>query len=73
MNKAKELQNLEQQILNMPGIIGIGNGIINPSFIFLGQNPGQDMQHGKRVFSDSNKRSSAGILLPILTTLKAYS
>ena len=69
MHKLKELQQLEQQILEMPGIIGIGNGNINPDFIFLGQNPGRDMIHGTRVFSDSNKRSSAGVLLPILKQL----
>lgn len=69
MNKLEKLQQLEQQILEIPGTIGIGNGNINPDFIFLGQNPGRDMIHGARVFSDPNKRSSAGILLPILEKL----
>ena len=69
MDKVKEFRKLEQQILEMPGTIGLGNGHVNPDFIFLGQNPGQDMIHGTRVFSDSSKRSSAGILLPILKNL----
>ena len=67
--KEKQLNILNQEILAVPTYIsGIGSGNPHPKYVFVGQNPGQTITHGYKVWSNKDDGSSK-ILLPILEEL----
>ena len=67
--KEKKLAMLNQRILDIPGYTsGIGQGSLNPKYVFLGMNPGKSIEHGYKVWSNSEDGSSK-ILLPVLEKL----
>ena len=67
--KEKKMQLLNDEMLQLPGYtLGIGQGNLSPKYVFIGQNPGQGIQHGYKVFSIPEDGSSQ-ILLPALGDL----
>lgn len=67
--KERMMKLLNEEILVIPGhVSGVGNGCINPKYIFIGQNPGKNITHGYKFWSNPNDGSSK-ILLPILEEL----
>ena len=68
--KEKKLKALNEEILNIPGYTScVGSGSINPKYVFIGLNPGKDITHGYKAWSDPESGSSA-VLLPILEEFK---
>lgn len=70
-NKIKEakLEKLNGEMLKIPGYtIGVGWGSLNPKYIFVGMNPGKDIPHGYKVWSNVEDGSSR-VLLPIVESL----
>lgn len=68
--KKKKLDQFNESIMKLPGYtVGIGQGALNPKYIFIGQNPGQGIPNGYKVWSDENDGSSQ-ILLPAINKLK---
>lgn len=66
--KEKQMKIFNEEILNIPGYVtGVGQGNINPKYVFVGQNPGKGITHGYKVWSDPESGSSK-VLLPILQT-----
>lgn len=64
--KEKKMKSLNEEILNVPGYTsGIGSGNINPKYVFIGINPGKEIPHGYKFWSDPESGSSKN-LLPIL-------
>lgn len=64
--KEKKMKMLNESILNIPGYtVGIGSGKLTPRYVFVGQNPGEGITHGYRVWSNQEDGSSK-VLLPIL-------
>lgn len=64
--KEKKLKMYNEELLNIPGYTtGIGQGNVNPKYVFVGQNPGKDIAHGYKVWSDPTSGSSK-VLLPLL-------
>lgn len=64
--KERKMKMFNEEIMGIPGYtVGIGSGSINPKYIFIGQNPGKNITHGYRVWSDPESGSSK-ILLPLL-------
>jgi len=60
--KAKKIRGLNSEILAIPTYVsGIGGGCLSPRYVFVGQNPSQDISHGHVSWSE--------ILLPILQDL----
>lgn len=67
--KLKKMDFLNTDILKVPGTIsGIGQGNLNPKFIFIGQNPHTRITQGYKFWSVESDGSSQ-ILLPILDDL----
>lgn len=68
--KMKKMRILNEEMLNIPGYkTGIGSGNINPRFVFIGMNPGKDIEHGYSTWSDPGSGSSR-ILLPALAAFE---
>lgn len=68
--KRKKLEKFNDSILGTPGYtIGVGQGNLYPKYIFIGQNPGEGIHNGYKVWSDENDGSSK-VLLPILDKLQ---
>lgn len=67
--KEKKMKMLNESILAIPGYTsGIGNGNLNPKYVFIGQNPGEDMKHGYKFWSNEEDGSSK-VLLPTLDAM----
>lgn len=67
--KEKKMKSLNEEILNIPGYVScVGSGNLNPKYIFVGLNPGKDITHGYKAWSDPESGSSK-VLLPILDEL----
>lgn len=65
--KEKKMRIFNEEILNVPGYTtGVGQGNINPKYVFVGQNPGKGITHGYKVWSDPESGSSK-VLLPLLS------
>lgn len=68
--KGKKMDSLDREILSIPGYTsGIGQGNLDAKYVFIGQNPGQEIEHGYRFWSNSEDGSSK-VLLPILEKLE---
>lgn len=64
--KEKKMAILNSDILKIPNrISGIGSGSLSPKIVFIGQNPGKDITHGYRFWSNPEDGSSK-VLLPTL-------
>ena len=67
--KSKMMKSLNEDILKVQNYTsGIGQGNLSPKYIFIGQNPGENIAQGYEFWSDENDGSSK-ILLPILDKL----
>lgn len=67
--KERRMKELNETILAIPGYTsGIGSGNLNPKYVFIGQNPGQEMSHGYKFFSNEEDGSSK-VLLPALDAM----
>lgn len=67
--KGKKLAIVNQKVMNTPTHTScIGHGNPNPKFIIVGLNPGSDIEHGYKCWSNPEDGSSR-ILLPILEEL----
>ena len=67
--KEKKMKSLNEEILNVPGYTScVGSGNINPKYVFIGLNPGKDIPHGYKAWSDPESGSSR-VLLPVLDEL----
>jgi uracil-DNA glycosylase family 4 len=64
--KKKKMEFLNSDILKIPGrVSGVGGGSLFPSYVFIGQNPGESITQGYKFWSD-DKDGSSKVLLPIL-------
>lgn len=67
--KKRKLDQLNNEILKVPThVSGVGQGSVNPKYILIGQNPGKDIKHGYKFWSNPEDGSSK-VLLPILEEL----
>jgi uracil-DNA glycosylase family 4 len=67
--KSKKMNHLNESILSIPSYTsGIGQGTLNPKYVFIGENPSMTIEHGYRFWSDPTDGSSK-VLLPILENL----
>jgi NTP pyrophosphatase (non-canonical NTP hydrolase) len=66
--KIKKLEELNHEILKNPEISSPGVGNINPSYIFIGQNPGQALKRGDIAWGEP-LQNSAKVLRSILKEL----
>jgi NTP pyrophosphatase (non-canonical NTP hydrolase) len=56
--KKKMLDSLNSDILSIPGYTcAVGNGNVNPKYIFVVQQPNSDLKHGDKVLSDLHSGS----------------
>lgn len=67
--KRKKLDQFNESVLKLPGYkSGIGQGAINPKYIFVGQNPSKNIPHGYEVWKDEHDGSSQ-VLVPAINKL----
>lgn len=71
--KKKKMAMLNADILKVPDVVsGVGQGNLNPTYVFIGQNPGKRITQGYEFWSNENDGSSK-VLLPILDELEVRS
>lgn len=67
--KRKKMKILNDEILRIPALTcGIGQGNLDPTYVVIGQNPGQTIQSGYEFWKNENDGSSQ-ILLPAISNL----
>jgi uracil-DNA glycosylase family 4 len=67
--KEKLMKALNDEIIDIPGYTcGIGSGSVMPKYVFIGQNPGEDMPRGYKFWSNPSDGSSK-VLLPALDAI----
>mgnify|MGYP001580030848 CR=1 FL=1 len=70
--KERKMKEINEEILNVPGYVScVGQGSINPKYIFVGLNPGQGITHGYKAWHDPESGSSK-VLIPVLKDLKIH-
>lgn len=70
-NQEQQMKELENEMLQESGSIGLGCGNLRPYFIFLGQNPSTGLKYcGQRCFVKAEGIGSSQMLLPLLDELK---
>lgn len=67
--KEKKMALINQEMMALPGYtICVGQGNLMPKYVFIGQNPGKDIVHGYKAWSNPEDGPSA-MLLPALQNI----